>query len=120
MTTLASHPRRSLTPRQRDVLKVIRHVTEDSGAPPTLQVIGNTLSISKVVAFEHVTALKKKGYLATGERQLRILDDPKDEAIRDIAKRLRAIAASRDLEFEEAAKISVIAQELAALAGRVQ
>ena len=52
-----------LTPRQLDVLTIIRDARDRQGYSPTMQEIGNWLGISKVTVFEHVGALVKKRLL---------------------------------------------------------
>ena len=53
----------SLTPRQVDVLTVIRDSTRTNGYAPTLQEIATALSINKITVFEHVYNLVASGML---------------------------------------------------------
>lgn len=53
-----------LSPRQSDVLDLIRSTIEDRGFPPTYREIGDALGISSTNGVaDHVKALVKKGYL---------------------------------------------------------
>lgn len=62
MATNPSSRSTELTPRQAEVLKVIRHHIETTGAPPTRAEIARTLGFRSVNAAEdHLKALAKKG-----------------------------------------------------------
>lgn len=53
-----------LSPRQQDVLELIRRTVEERGFPPTYREIGDALGISSTNGVaDHVKALVKKGYL---------------------------------------------------------
>lgn len=53
-----------LSPRQTDVLDLIRSTIEERGFPPTYREIGDALGISSTNGVaDHVKALVKKGYL---------------------------------------------------------
>ena len=69
----------NVTPRQLEVLRFIRGFRERSGYSPTMQEIGDHLSLTKVTVFEHVAALEKKGALSRGAkhkaRSLRVAPD---------------------------------------------
>ena len=58
----------NVTPRQLEVLRFIRGFRGRYGYSPTLQEIGDHLSLTKVTVFEHVAALEKKGALSRGAR----------------------------------------------------
>ena len=69
----------NLTPRQLEILRFIRGFRERYGYSPTMQEIGDHLSLTKVTVFEHVAALERKGALSRGEknkaRSLRVNPD---------------------------------------------
>jgi repressor LexA len=58
----------TLTPRQLEILRYIRDFRDRCGYSPTMQEIGDHLSLTKVTVFEHVGALKKKGLLRRGRK----------------------------------------------------
>ena len=58
----------TLTPRQLEILRYIRDFRDRCGYSPTMQEIGDHLSLTKVTVFEHVGALKKKGLLRRGNK----------------------------------------------------
>ena len=57
-----------VTPRQLEILQFIRAYRRSHGYSPTMQEIGDHLSLTKVTVFEHVGALEKKGALTRGAR----------------------------------------------------
>ena len=58
----------SLTPRQRQVLDVIRDLIRAKGYSPTYQEIGDAMGgLSKTSVFEHVNALVEKGFVERGD-----------------------------------------------------
>lgn len=59
---------RTVTPRQLEVLKMIRNFRHQHGYSPTMQEIGDHLGLTKVTVFEHVGALEKKGLLSRGAK----------------------------------------------------
>lgn len=69
----------TVTPRQLEILRLIRDGRRQNGFSPTMQEIGDRLGLSKVTVFEHVEALIAKGLLHRGSqhkaRSLRIADD---------------------------------------------
>ena len=60
--------RRTVTPRQMEILTFIRDFRHKNGFSPTLQEIGDSLGLTKVTVFEHVGALGKKGLLHRGPK----------------------------------------------------
>lgn len=58
----------TVTPRQLEILRYIRDFRRKNGYSPTMQEIGDHLSLTKVTVFEHVGALEKKGALLRGEK----------------------------------------------------
>jgi len=68
----------NLTPKQLNILKLIRDCRITRGYSPTMQELADELGISKVTVFEHVEALIKKGALhreANKARSLSIADE---------------------------------------------
>jgi repressor LexA len=57
-----------VTPRQLEILEFIRDYRRSHGYSPTMQEIGDHLSLTKVTVFEHVGALEKKGALTRGAK----------------------------------------------------
>jgi len=57
-----------VTPRQLEILQFIRDYRRSHGYSPTMQEIGDHLSLTKVTVFEHVGALEKKGALTRGAK----------------------------------------------------
>lgn len=66
------------TPRQLEILRLIRDYRRQHGYSPTMQEVGDLLGLSKVTVFEHVSALERKGLLHRGAkhhaRSLRVND----------------------------------------------
>ncbi len=58
----------TVTPRQLEILRYIRDFRNRCGYSPTMQEIGDHLSLTKVTVFEHVGALKRKGLLRRGHK----------------------------------------------------
>ncbi len=58
----------TVTPRQLEILRYIRDFRDRCGYSPTMQEIGDHLSLTKVTVFEHVGALKRKGLLLRGRK----------------------------------------------------
>ena len=67
----------TVTPRQLQILQIVRDCRRRHGYSPTMQEIGDELGLTKVTVFEHVGALEKKGLLLRGAkhsaRSLRVL-----------------------------------------------
>ena len=57
-----------VTPRQLEILQFIRDYRRSHGYSPTMQEIGDHLSLTKVTVFEHVGALERKGALTRGAK----------------------------------------------------
>jgi repressor LexA len=66
--------RRCLTPRQLEILTMIRDVRRSQGYSPTLQEIADELGISKITVFEHVEALLRKKLLTRRSNKARSLE----------------------------------------------
>ncbi len=63
-----------LTPRQLEILTLIRDGRRRDGYCPTLQEIADELGISKITVFEHVEALLRKGLLTRRSNRARSLE----------------------------------------------
>jgi len=65
---------RSLTPRQLEILTMIRDGRRRNGYSPTLQEIADELDVSKITVFEHVEALIRKRMLTRHSNRARSLE----------------------------------------------
>jgi len=63
-----------MTPRQIEIMTMIRDSRENYGYSPTLQEIADELGISKITVFEHVETLLKKKLLTRRSNRARSLD----------------------------------------------
>ncbi len=63
-----------LTPRQLEVMTLIRDARRNQGYSPTLQELADHLGISKITVFEHVEALLKKRLLTRRSNKARSLE----------------------------------------------
>jgi len=63
-----------LTPRQLEILTMIRDSRRSQGYSPTLQELADRLGISKITVFEHVEALLRKGLLTRRSNKARSLE----------------------------------------------
>jgi repressor LexA len=63
-----------LTPRQIEILTMIRDGRRKNGFSPTLQEIADELDISKITVFEHVESLIKKGLVRRRSNKARSLE----------------------------------------------
>lgn len=63
-----------LTPRQLQILTMIRDARRSQGYSPTLQELADHLGLSKITVFEHVEALLKKGLLTRRSNRARSLE----------------------------------------------
>jgi repressor LexA len=63
----------NLTPKQLQILKIIRDSRVLRGYSPTMQEIADELGVSKVTVFEHAEALIKKGALIRDRNKARSL-----------------------------------------------
>lgn len=69
---------RGLTVRQREVLEFINGFIEQHRYPPAIRDLAEHFSISIRGAYDHLKALRKKGYVRSAEgrsRSLEVLDD---------------------------------------------
>lgn len=74
MAARTTHEARRLTPRQLEILRLIRDYRRQNGYSPTMQEIADTLDVTKVTVFEHVGALQKKGLLRRAQYKARSLE----------------------------------------------
>lgn len=65
---------RPATPRQSQILIFIRDYRREHGYSPTLQEIGDHLSISKVTVFEHLSVLEERGFVYRDRHKARSLE----------------------------------------------
>ena len=63
----------NVTPRQMDILRLIRDSRRNRGFSPTMQELADRLGISKVTVFQHVQALEEKGLLKRSRHKARSL-----------------------------------------------
>ncbi len=64
----------NVTPRQMEVLRLIRDFRVRRGFSPTMQELANSLSVSKVTVFQHIEALEEKGLLQRSPHRARSLE----------------------------------------------
>ncbi len=69
-----THDQFCLTPRQIEIMTMIRDGRRIDGFSPTLQEIADELGISKITVFEHVETLLKKKLLTRQSNKARSLD----------------------------------------------
>ena len=63
----------NLTPKQLEVVNLIKQWRREEGYSPTMQELAETLSVSKVTIFERVEALIRKGALSREPNKARSL-----------------------------------------------
>ena len=63
----------TLTPKQKQIVLLIRESELARGYPPTLQELGDRLGISKVTTHEHIAALQRKGIISKQKNKARSL-----------------------------------------------
>lgn len=94
-----------LTPRQLQILTMIRDGRRSSGYSPTLQEIADQLGISKITVFEHVQALLEKKLLTRRSNRARSLELTPQAQLPDerptLLPLVGRIAAGRPLEAIE-------------------
>ena len=73
MKNLVTAETHCLTPRQLEILTLIRDGRRSDGYSPTLQEIADELGISKITVFEHVETLHKKGLVTRRSNKARSL-----------------------------------------------
>ncbi|MDR2109925.1 MAG: transcriptional repressor LexA [Spirochaetaceae bacterium] len=97
---------KELTDRQGAVLNFITEYITIHAYPPTIREIANNFSVSVKGAYDHVAALKKKGYLKPGDKRSRTIEIVKasaDKAPPDFAliPILGTVAAGKPILAEE-------------------
>ena len=107
-----------LTPRQLEVLKLIRRHIAANGFAPTLQELADILSVSTVTVFEHVRALERKGLLRREKhktRAMELVEDPdKSSRVRPLpllgyiaaGSPIEAVQESEDIDVTELLRIT--------------
>lgn len=86
--------RRPLTGRQTEVFEMIHREVAAYGRPPTIREIGERIGVACNAVAGHVKALVAKGYIATDKRTargIRLIDDPRADALEAAAVACRAI-----------------------------
>lgn len=63
----------NVTPRQLEILRLIRDFRLSRGFSPTMQELADRLGISKVTVFQHIEALEEKGLLQKSRHRARSL-----------------------------------------------
>ena len=97
---------RGLTVRQREVLEFINGYIEQHRYPPSIRELAEHFSVSIRGAYDHLKALRKKGYVRSAERRsrsLEVLDDGSDERRHRLVRipLLGRVAAGAPLFAEE-------------------
>jgi repressor LexA len=63
----------NVTPRQLDILRLIRKFRSNRGYSPTMQELADQLGVSKVTVFQHIGALADKGLIRKSRHRARSL-----------------------------------------------
>ena len=63
----------NVTPRQLDILRLIRDFRSNRGFSPTMQELADRLGVSKVTVFQHLEALVEKGLIRKSRHKARSL-----------------------------------------------
>ncbi len=96
---------RAVTPRQIEILTLIRDSRRSFGYSPTLQEVADELGISKITVFEHVEGLIDKGMLTRRSNRARSLELTSAVQLPDerptVIPLLGRIAAGRPIEAIE-------------------
>jgi repressor LexA len=58
----------TLPPKQQNVLNALRSYWDVNGVPPSISILAQNIGVSKATTYEHLLALKKKGFLEYIER----------------------------------------------------
>ena len=101
------------TPKQLQILKMIKRSQEERGFSPTYAEIAHVMDVSPVTVFEHIQALEKKGAIKKRKfesRSLEIVDPHFDttqddtpslrEAVRSLIEHAEAIESEYEENFE--------------------
>jgi repressor LexA len=99
---------KELTPRQKEVLRFIIGYIRNHTYPPAIREIGDHFNISVKGAYDHVDALRKKGFVRMGDKRSRTIEVLKNgEDSHDLGKPvvevplLGTVAAGRPILSEE-------------------
>ncbi|WP_010254572.1 transcriptional repressor LexA [Treponema primitia] len=98
---------KELTQRQRDVLDFITEYIKIHAYPPTMREIGEHFVISVKGAYDHVEALRKKGFIRLGDKRSRTIEIIKTEQDHSVntlvieVPLLGTVAAGRPILSEE-------------------
>jgi repressor LexA len=65
---------KGLTPRQREVLRFIIGYIRSHAYPPAIREVGDHFGISVKGAYDHLDALRKKGFVRMGDRRSRAIE----------------------------------------------
>jgi len=65
---------KELTARQKEVLSFIASYLKNHSYPPTIREVADNYSISVKGAHDHITALKKKGYIKQADKRPRTME----------------------------------------------
>ena len=63
----------NVTPRQLEILRLIRDSRSNRGYSPTMQELADRLGVSKVTVFQHIEALAEKGLIRKSRHRARSL-----------------------------------------------
>ncbi len=63
----------NVTPRQLEILRLIRDSQSNRGYSPTMQELADHLGVSKVTVFQHIEALAEKGLIRKSRHRARSL-----------------------------------------------
>ncbi len=75
----------NLTPRQKQILELVRRFRDEHGYAPTLQEMAEELEVSTVTVFEHIQALARKGAIRREKhktRSIEIVEDTRGSTLR--------------------------------------
>ncbi len=72
---------KELTERQREVLSFITMYSNSHTYPPTIREIAQHFSITAKGAYDHLNALRKKGYLRLEDKRSRTIEVVKEAAV---------------------------------------
>jgi len=96
---------KTLTPRQVEILTMVRDTRRKHGYSPTLQEIADELGVSKITIFEHVEALAAKGMVVRHSYRARSLELTSSARLPDerpsLIPLVGRIAAGRPIETFE-------------------
>ncbi len=71
------------TPKQLEILKLLKRLQREHGYCPTLDELGEILGVTKVTVYQHVRALERKGFVTRLPHKARSLQVVNDARIPD-------------------------------------